>query len=83
MTSIHLGYIVSCLAEHPGRKIVSHVPIFADRTTNDEARGYALQMAEMLFPVEDGYGNPHIVAREITIEDWRLRELYAQLDAAA
>jgi len=83
VTSIHLGYIISCMAEHPGRRVVSHVPIFADCTTDDDAMGYALQMAEILFPVEDGYSNPHIVAKEITIEDWHIRELYAQLDAAA
>lgn len=83
MTSVHLGYIISCLAQHKDERAVSHVPMFANCESRDEATGYGLRMAREIFPAEAGYINPHVVVRSMSIDDWRIRELYAQLDAAA
>jgi len=83
MTSIHLGYIISCLAQRKGESTVSHVPMFANCESQDEATGYGLRMAREIFPAEAGYLNPHVVVRRMSVADWHIRELYAQLDAAA
>lgn len=83
MTSVHLGYIISCLANNPDKRMVTHTPIFVDSRTHDEATGYGLRIAKELLPASAGYTDHQVVVKSMSIADWHIKELYAQLDAAA
>lgn len=81
-----IGYVVSGMALNPTTQVATHQPMFiniSEAGSRDEAYGRAMRLIKEALPPSSGYIHHNIVMADAYIDDWFVRTLHSQLDAAA